>query len=62
MDTNRLIIGDVGGNDLVTAREEITVYHLDDGVVNGGWPNCQGFDCPAGQPADVRGAVGAVTV
>lgn len=47
----QLYIGEVGGNDPFTARDDL---HLGAGGVNFGWPNCEGNNCtwPSGQPAD----------
>ena len=42
--TGRLYIGDVGGNDYATAKEEI---NLGAAGANYGWPNCEG---PCAQP------------
>jgi glucose/arabinose dehydrogenase len=48
--TNRLLIGDVGGNDYSTAQEEVD---LGARGANYGWPNCELGDCgnPAYTPA-----------
>jgi PKD repeat protein len=40
--TDRLLIGDVGGNDYSTAQEEV---NLGKRGANYGWPNCEGSSC-----------------
>ncbi|MGB7218689.1 MAG: DUF4038 domain-containing protein [Vicinamibacterales bacterium] len=45
--SGRLYVADVGGNDVVTAQEEV---HLGVAGANFGWPNCEGSSC-SGNPA-----------
>ncbi|MEA3411030.1 MAG: PQQ-dependent sugar dehydrogenase [Pseudomonadota bacterium] len=46
--TNRLFIGEVGGNDQATAAEDV---HLGRAGANYGWPNCEGSACSPSKPS-----------
>ncbi len=54
-DTNRLYIGEVGGNNNATSREDIHVYPFNatqPALVNMGWPICEGACFEEGNPGN----------
>ncbi|MCG6870474.1 MAG: PQQ-dependent sugar dehydrogenase, partial [Gammaproteobacteria bacterium] len=48
MQRNRLLMGEVGGNDQATATEDV---HVGRAGANYGWPNCEGSTCNPTSPA-----------
>ena len=49
--TDRLYIGNVGGNDYSTAQEDV---NLGARGANYGWPLCEGSSCPGGAPPGIK--------